>query len=67
MDERRDNLGDDDPTRAAPGSPEPETQAPETDAAFHRWIGHHLGRLYDPVFRDPLPEDLLRVLDERLR
>jgi hypothetical protein len=37
------------------------------DSAFDRWLTHHLGRLYDPVVQEPLPADLLRELEERLK
>jgi hypothetical protein len=39
---------------------------PQTDAVFDGWLTHHLSRLYDPVIREPIPEDLLKLLEERL-
>ena len=40
---------------------------PASDPVFDRWLTHHLGRLYDPVVQEPLPDHLLRVLDKTLR
>jgi hypothetical protein len=39
---------------------------PATDPIFDGWLTHHLSRLYDPVVHEPIPEDLLRLLEERL-
>jgi hypothetical protein len=36
---------------------------PSANAAFDRWLTHHLGRLYDPVVREPLPQELMRILE----
>jgi hypothetical protein len=55
--------------------PDSEMQTPKPDAgpcgatnpAFDRWLTHHLGRLYDPVIHEPLPADLLRLLESRLK
>jgi hypothetical protein len=34
---------------------------------FDRWLTHHLGRLYDPVVQEPLPADMRRLLEKRLK
>ena len=40
---------------------------PLSDAAFDRWLTHHLRRLYDPVASEPIPADLIRALESRLK
>jgi hypothetical protein len=39
---------------------------PQSDPLFDGWLTHHLSRLYDPVIQEPLPADLLKLLEERL-
>jgi hypothetical protein len=41
--------------------------APIPDATFNQWLTHHLRRLYDPVASEPLPAELIRLLESRLR
>jgi hypothetical protein len=38
-----------------------------TNPVFDRWLTHHLGRLYDPVIREPLPDDLMDLLERKLK
>jgi hypothetical protein len=33
---------------------------------FDGWLNHHLSRLYGPVLEEPIPKDLLRLLEDRL-
>jgi len=40
---------------------------PESDAQFDRWLTHHLGRLYGQLIEDPLPAEMLRLLEQRLK
>jgi len=40
---------------------------PKSDSIFDGWLNHHLSRLYGPVLDEPLPTDLLRELEEKLR
>jgi hypothetical protein len=40
---------------------------PKGDLAFDNWLTHHLSQLYGPVANEPLPADLLRLLEERLK
>jgi hypothetical protein len=40
---------------------------PKGNPAFDGWLAHHLGRLYGPVIHEPIPPDLLRLLEERLK
>ena len=57
------------------GRPEPQTgeesseRAEESmsDATFDRWLTHHLRRLYDPIVNEPIPADLIRALESRLK
>ena len=41
------------------------SEKPANDMAFDSWLMHHLGRLYDPVVRAPLPETLIRLIDRK--
>jgi hypothetical protein len=34
---------------------------------FDQWLTHHLGRLYDPIAQEPIPSELLRLLELRLK
>ena len=40
---------------------------PKADPAFDGWLRHHLCQLYDPVVHEPIPADLLALLEERLK
>ncbi len=40
---------------------------PKSDPVFDGWLKHHLTRLYGPVLEEPIPKDLLRRLEEKLR
>ena len=39
---------------------------PKSDPVFDGWLNHHLSRLYGPVLDEPIPSDLLRLLEEKL-
>jgi hypothetical protein len=39
---------------------------PNSDPLFDGWLTHHLSRLYDPVINEPIPADLLKLLEEKL-
>jgi len=41
--------------------------APANNYVFDQWLKHHLGRLYDPVAQEPIPESLLRLLEQKLK
>jgi hypothetical protein len=43
----------------------PARDKPKSDPIFEGWLTHHLSRLYDPVIEEPIPEDLLKLLEER--
>jgi hypothetical protein len=38
----------------------------QKDAVFDCWLNHHLSRLYVPVLDEPIPDELLQQLRERL-
>ncbi len=40
---------------------------PKSDPVFDGWLKHHLSQLYDPIIHEPIPADLLRLLEERLK
>ena len=40
---------------------------PKSDRVFDGWLNHHLSRLYGPVLDEPIPKELLRLLEEKLR
>jgi hypothetical protein len=40
---------------------------PDEDPAFDGWLTHHLSQLYGPVVDEPIPAELLRRLEERLK
>jgi len=40
---------------------------PKSDPVFDGWLNHHLSRLYGPIVEEPIPENLLRLLEEKLR
>lgn len=45
--------------------PRTSTTAPASpgDAAFDRWLRRELGRLYDAALEEPVPDELMRLLD----
>ena len=40
---------------------------PKSDAVFDGWLTHHLSQLYGPVVHEPIPAELLKLLEERLK
>jgi hypothetical protein len=40
---------------------------PKDDPVFDGWLTHHLSQLYGPVVNEPIPAELLRRLEERLK
>lgn len=41
--------------------------ATQGEAAFDSWLRRELGRLYDATLAEPVPEELVRLLDSRPR
>jgi hypothetical protein len=37
------------------------------EPVFDQWLTHHLERLYDPIVQEPIPAELLRLLELRLK
>jgi hypothetical protein len=40
---------------------------PKSDPVFDGWLNHHLSQLYGPILDEPIPNELLRLLEKRLR
>lgn len=49
--------------RARPGRDRSEPG----EAAFDHWLKNELGRLYDATLSEPVPDDLMRLLDQATR
>ncbi|MBL6457294.1 hypothetical protein JMJ55_18320 [Belnapia sp. T6] len=47
-----------------PAKPGSEQEGKEVDQAFDVWLRRGLHQLYDTVAREPIPEDLLRLIEE---
>jgi hypothetical protein len=47
-----------------PAKPGTEQEDKEVDQAFDVWLRRGLHHLYDTVAREPIPEDLLRLIEE---
>ena len=41
----------------------PTSRAPRVDARFDHWLDQKLRRLYEAELSEPVPEDMLRLLD----
>lgn len=58
-------MGKSDKKRATdPAKPGAEQEDQEVDQAFDVWLRRGLHQLYDTVAREPIPEDLLRLIEE---
>lgn len=58
-------MGKSDKKRATePVEPGAEQEDQEVDQAFDVWLRRGLHQLYDTVAREPIPEDLLRLIEE---
>jgi hypothetical protein len=79
MDRRRgDRVRKRDAGASRPAADGPETAKPATDRPladraverlkkppqFDNWLSDQLKSLYDPVLEEPLPDDLMRMLEE---
>ncbi len=52
-------------TQRTPKPPGPQRkQSQPADAAFDIWLRRGLHRLYDDVAREPVPEELLKLIQE---
>lgn len=44
--------------------PEPPKKSRPADSAFDIWLNRGLHQLFDDVAREPIPDDLLKLIDE---
>ncbi len=42
----------------------PRKQSRPVDAAFDLWLNRGLHKLYDEVAREPIPDELLKLIEE---
>ena len=50
--------------RKEPGRPVASRKKKTSDLAFDTWLERGLHQLYDGAVNEPLPEDLLRLIEE---
>jgi hypothetical protein len=51
-----------------PRTPKPATKKPtENDALFDTWLENKLKTAYSSVLEEPIPEDLIRLLTQKLK
>lgn len=48
----------------APEKPRPKSTSPESDNPFDIWLKRGLHQLFDDVANEPIPEELLRLIEE---
>lgn len=54
------------PTKSGPKASEPAASRLERGAALgSTWLDQRLKALYEPVLHEPLPEEMLRLLEPR--
>ncbi len=53
-----------DPTRSASVPPASGRKGRKTEAAFDLWLQKGLHEIYDKVASEPIPEELLRLIEE---
>jgi hypothetical protein len=47
-----------------PPRPPPPKKPRKTEAAFDMWLQRGLHEIYDNVAREPIPEELLKLIEE---
>jgi hypothetical protein len=47
-----------------PPRPPPSKKPRKTEAAFDLWLQRGLHEIYDNVAREPIPDDLLKLIEE---
>jgi hypothetical protein len=52
------------PEEGSSPAPSPINPPPRDARAFDAWLHGELARLYDSTLREPVPEELLRILRE---
>jgi hypothetical protein len=50
--------------RKEQGPPAGQKSKPKPDAAFDLWLQRGLHQIYDEVANEPIPEELLRLIEE---
>lgn len=50
--------------RKTPAPAAPSNRSKVTDAAFDIWLNRGLHQLFDDVAKEPVPEELLRLIEE---
>ena len=48
--------------RKKPSPPQPKSRS--TDAAFDIWLNRGLHKMFDDVANEPIPDELLRLIEE---
>ncbi|GIL40347.1 NepR family anti-sigma factor [Roseiterribacter gracilis] len=62
-----DNLEQNQPRQTEEDFPGLRAIESPADPAFDQWLTHHLRQLYDPVVQEPIPRDLIKLLEARLK
>ncbi len=44
--------------------PPPDKQSRPTDSAFDVWLNRGLHKMFDDVAKEPVPEELLKLIEE---
>jgi hypothetical protein len=53
-----------DPSRPASAPQPPGRKGRKTEVAFDLWLQKGLHEIYDEVAREPIPDELLRLIEE---
>jgi hypothetical protein len=53
-----------DPSSPSPASLPPKRKGRKGEAAFDIWLHKGLHEIYDKVAREPIPEELLKLIEE---
>lgn len=51
-------------TKRTPSTSDAKKQSSPTDAAFDVWLNRGLHSLFDDVAKEPVPEELLKLIEE---
>jgi hypothetical protein len=61
---RKRDAGAPRPAEAAPPATDRAVERLKKPPQFENWLSEQLKSLYDPVLEEPLPDDLMRMLEE---
>lgn len=56
-------VNDDKPKSHRPGPPTRDRNKVQTERPFDKWLQKQLHAMYDEITSEPLPEDLLTLID----